>query len=166
MKLWEEENITELVREGRAIQNHIPNHQLQCAKQQRERYFAKLMFQGKTHAALQLLTDKGKGGVLHLHDTINNGDSAQITVKDVLRSKHPPSQAATLDSIYQCMPPDFDPIDASMIRSIALSTRGATGFSGLDAYTWRRMCTSYKTASSALCQSLALTAKCLCVPHQ
>ena len=161
MKLWEAGNITELVREG------IPNHQPQGAKQQLTRSFAKLMFQGKTHAALQLLTDMGKGGILHLHDTINNGDSEQITVKDVLKSEHPLGQAATPDSTYQGMPPDvhpviFDPIDASMVRSIALSTRGAAGPSGLDAYTWRRMCTSYKTASCALCQSLALTAKRLC----
>ena len=126
------------------------------------------MFQGKTHTALQLLTDKGEGGILHLHDTINNGEFDQITVKDVLKSKPPPQgQPATLDSIYRGMPTEvnrdiFDPIDASLIRSIALSTRGAAGPSGLDAYMWRRMCTSYKTASSALCQSLALTAKCLC----
>ena len=158
---------TDLVREGRAIQNCIPNHQSQGAKQQLARSFAKLMFQGKTHATLQLLTDKGKGGVLHLHDTINNGNAEQITVKDALKSKHPTGKAATLDSIYQGMPPDvhpviFDPIDASMIRSIALSTRGAAGPSGLDVYMRRRMCTSYKTASSALCQSLALTAKRLC----
>ena len=90
MKLWEEGNITELVRDGRVIQNRIPNHQSQGAKQQLARSFVKLMFQGKTHATLQLLTDKGKEGVLHLHDTINNGDAEQITVKDVLKSKHPP----------------------------------------------------------------------------
>ena len=100
MKLWEEGNITEVVREGRTIQNCIPNHQPQNAKQQLARYFMKLLFQGKTHATLQLLTDKGKGGVLHFHDTINNGDSEQITVKDVLKSKHPPGQAATPDSTY------------------------------------------------------------------
>ena len=79
MKHWEEGNITNLVREGRAIQNCIPNHQW------------------KTHGTLQLPTETGKGGVLQLHDTINNGDSEQI--KDVLKSKYPPGQVATTDYI-------------------------------------------------------------------
>ena len=129
MKLWGEGNISELVREGRAIQNRIPTRHPQGGVQQLARSFANLMFQGKTHAALHLLTDKGKGGVLHIHDT----------VKDVLKSKHPPGQVATPESIYQGQPPEvhpvtFDAIDASMIRSIALSTKGASGPSGLDAY--------------------------------
>ena len=102
------------------------------------------MYQGKTHAALQLLTDKGKGGVLHLHDIINNEGPNPTTVKDVLKSKHPASRAPIPDSMYQGNPPDvhpvtFEPIDASLIRSIALSTKGAAGPSGLDAHTWRRM---------------------------
>ncbi len=167
MKLWEEGKITELVSEGRAIQKRIPNHRPQGREQQLACTFAKLMFQGKTHAALQLLTDKGKGGVLRLYDSVNNGGPEPLTVKDVLKSKHPPSQAATPDVVHQGTPLDvhrvtFDPIDASLIRSIALSTKGAAGPSGLDAYTWRRMCTSFKTASNALCHSLALTAKRLC----
>ena len=90
--------------------------------------FAKLMFQGKIHTALQLLTDKSKGGILHLHDTINNGESNQITFKGALKCQHPLGQAATLDSIYQGMPLEvnpviFNPTDASLIWSIALSTR-------------------------------------------
>ena len=167
MKLWEEGNIEELVREGRAIQSRIPKHRPQGSEQQLARSFPKLMFQGKTHAALQLLTDKGKGGVLHLHDIINNEGPNPTTVKDVLKSKHPSSRAPTPDSMYQGKPPDvhpvtFEPIDASLIKSIALSTKGAAGPSGLDVHTWRRMCTSFKTASIALCHSLALTAKRLC----
>ena len=86
------------------------------------------MFQGKIHTALQLLTDKGEGGILHLHDTINNEKSDQITVKGALKCQHPLGQAATLASIYQGMPLEvnpviFNPTDASLIWSIALSTR-------------------------------------------
>ena len=46
-------------------------------------------------------------------------------------------------------------------RGTALSS-GAAGPSCLDALGWRRLCTSFKTASFELCYSLALTAKCLC----
>ena len=53
--------------------------------------FAKLMFQGKIHTALQLLTDKSKGGILHLHDTINNGESNQITFKGALKCLEMPT---------------------------------------------------------------------------
>ena len=72
-----------------------------------------------------------------------------------------------LGMLNQGIPPDvhpviYDSIDASMIRSIALSTRGAAGPSGLDGYAWRRLCTSFKTASVAICHSLALTARRLC----
>ena len=116
---------------------------------------------------MQLLTDKCKGNIMHLHDAVDNGGSEPSTVKDVLKSKHPLGQGASPDSTLQGVPPDvhpviFDSIDAAMIRSTALNTRGAAGPSGLDAYTWRTLCTSFKTASKALCHSLALTAKHLC----
>ena len=105
------------------------------------RRFANFMFQGKTHAALQLLSDKGKGSVLHLDSPISTKDSEHCTVKDVLKSKHPPGlPAADPDVVIPEVPPDvysvvFDSIDASLIRSISLRTRGAAG---LDAYAWRK----------------------------
>ena len=39
---------------------------------------------------------------------------------------------------------------------------GAAGPSGLDAAAWKRMCTSFKTASADVCESLANTARRLC----
>ena len=110
MKLWEEGDIVELVREGRAIQNRLPKYHPPGGEQQLARSFAKLMFQGKTQAALQLLTDKHKKNVLHLHDVISNGGSNPSTVKDALKSLHPPGQNATLDSTYQGVPPDVHPL--------------------------------------------------------
>ena len=67
-------------------------------------------------------------------------------------------------------PPDthpvtFDSIDASLIRSCALNTNGASGPSGLDAYAWKRLCTSYKSESNTLCQSLALSIKRMCTKY-
>ena len=82
-------------------------------------------------------------------------------------SKHPPGQPASPDSTLHGPPPEihpvvFDSIDARLIRSTALRTSGAAGPSGLDAHSWRRLCTAFKTASNSLCQSLAEVAKRLC----
>ena len=49
-----------------------------------------------------------------------------------------------------------------LIRSAALPTNGAAGPSGLNALRWRRLCTSFKSASMELCHSLTSAAKHLC----
>lgn len=122
----------ESVKEGRAIQNRLPKyHHHKGGEEQLPRSFSKLMFQGKTHAALQLLADKGKGNVLHLKDAINSKDPKAFTVKDDLKSKHPAGQAATMNSIIHGSPPDvhpvvFNSIDAALIRSMSLHTRGVS----------------------------------------
>ena len=76
-KLWEQ---GDLLKEGRAIQNRFPSSRHQGNEQQVARSFARMMFQGKTQATLQLLTDQGKGGILHLDDPV----TPLSTVKDVL----------------------------------------------------------------------------------
>ena len=75
-------SITELVRKGRAIQSHIPKSHPHSGEQQLVLSFAKLMFQRKIHAALQLLTDWS-------NNTVHYGGSEPMTVKYVLKSKHP-----------------------------------------------------------------------------
>lgn len=164
MRLWEDGSIPELLKEGRTIQKRLhrtrPPHQdnqLACS-------FSKLMFEGKTHAALQLLSDKGNRGVLHLDNLV---PMEPTTVMDVLSSKHPLGQPASHDAVIPGAPLEvhpviFNSIDATVIRSISLHTRGAASPSGMDAYDWRRLCTSFRSASNALCHSLALTAKRLC----
>ena len=54
--------------------------------------FANLMFQGKTNAALDLLTNNGKVGVLHIDHVLESGSDAGMPVKDVLKAKHPSGQ--------------------------------------------------------------------------
>ena len=56
----------------------------------------------------------------------------------------------------------FDALDGALIRGVALRTQGAAGPSGLDAFSWRRLCTSFQGASDDLCQSLAMVARRLC----
>ena len=92
------------------------------------------MLKGKTKAALRLVSDQGKNGILHLGDPVDE----QRTVRTVLIDKHPPGQPAHPDSTIKDDPPDiypvlFESIDASMIRSAGLQTTGAAGPSGLDA---------------------------------
>ncbi len=55
----------------------------------------------------------------------------------------------------EVLPVWFDQITASTIRRAALNTKGATGPSGIDAHSWRILCTSFKSASHDLCHALA-----------
>ena len=49
----------------------------------------------------------------------------------------------------------FDSLDADMIKQTTLHTNGPTGPSGLDAHAWSGLCSSFKSASTALCVALA-----------
>ena len=127
------------------------------------------MFQGKISAAFQLLTQQGKGGVLHVHDPVDASVPDSHTILDILKSKHPQAQLAFTDSVplpFTDFPEIhsvvFDCINASSIRSAALHTKGSAGPSSIDAHCWRRLCTSFKTASEDLCHSLVQVARRLC----
>ena len=162
MKTWKDGDLNELTNEGRTIQHRIPKAFPSEDHTHLARSFARLMFQGKTKAALRLLTGQGKGGVLHVDDTVD-----QKKVRDILTDKHPPSQPAHMNSIIENEPSTIHPVlfeslDAGLIRSVVLQTNGAAGPSGVDALGWRRLCTSFKSASIDLCVSLATVAKRLC----
>ena len=164
LKAWQNGDLNDLLFEGKTIQLHLPKFPPKYNQDRLARSFANLMFQGKTNAALRLLSDNSRGGLLHLDDT----GAGQGTVRDILIDKHPPPQPSHPDSIISDPPPDthpvlFESIDASLIRYIALRTSGAAGPSGLDALCWRRLCTSFKSASNDLCQSLADVTKRLCI---
>ena len=49
-----------------------------------------------------------------------------------------------------------------VIRSAALRTKGGAGPSGVDATSWRRLCTAFQRDSSDLCTSIADATKHLC----
>ena len=53
-------------------------------------------------------------------------------------------------------------LHARSIWTAVLHTKGAAGPSGLDAYCWRRLCTTFNAASNDLCHFLTLLAKRLC----
>ena len=106
--------------------------------------------------------------MLPLHSTISpNPHSIQPTprtVREVLIEKHPSGQPAYPEILLT--PPEqephpvlFDQLDGEAICTAALRIEGAAGPSGVDANGWRRLCISFKSASSELCNSLALLAR-------
>ena len=52
-----------------------------------------------------------------------------------------------------------------MTRDTALHTVGSAGPSGIDAVAWHKMCSSFKEASSNLCDAIAGVARRLCTSH-
>ena len=55
------------------------------------RSFASLMFEGKTSAAIKLLTGYKCGGLLQLDAPVDSTNPSHL-VRDVLMEKHPPAQ--------------------------------------------------------------------------
>ena len=171
LNAWYKGDINSLVLEGRSLQQRLPYPSKNDNKEKDtlDRAFSRLMFQGKTNAALQLLSHKGRSSVLHVNDPTDANDPDSKHVLDILKSKHPHGKPATQEALmHKNVQPEnahpiiFDQITAASIRSASLRTKGSAGPSGIDAHCWRRMCTSFKSASHELCHSLALLAKRLC----
>ena len=163
MDLWKKGEILALYDEGKALLAHarkLSRHS-KSDKNSLSCTFSNMMFQGKIEDAIQLLSNKGRGKVLNLSDSNEEGTS----FKQILLNKHPKCAAADPGSIIQEQsevanhPVIFDNIDAGLIRGVSLKTKGAAGPSGLNAYTWKCMCTSFKVALDNLCHALAQTAR-------
>ena len=75
--------------------------------------------------------------------------------------KDPPVSSLLAGDSAPVNPIIFDSLDADVIKQTALHTSDAAGPSGLDAHTWKRLCSSFKFASSALCAALACVGRCL-----
>ena len=95
---WLSGDVNNLICEGRSIQKRLPKSSSSSANSNHNlaRSFSNLMFQGKTKSALRLLSDKGKGGVLHIKDHVhstNDPNDRPKTVLDVLKTKTPSSSA-------------------------------------------------------------------------
>ncbi len=97
MITWKKGDINSLVLEGRSLQQRMtpsPPNQGDKDKENLARTFSRLMFQGKTNAALQLLSQKGRGGVLHANDPIDTNDPQSKTVPRRSNIQTPPSQTS------------------------------------------------------------------------
>ena len=124
------------------------------------------MKQGNVKAALKLPDNSNNVGVLSQESVIQLQSNEQTTVCEQLVSKHLPGQPTNPETLFSPPPSLLEPhpvlferLDGEMICYAAPRTEGSAGSSGVDAYAWRRMCTSFKRASSELCNSGAIVAR-------
>ena len=175
LQLWLEGDINNLIIEGRTIQHRLKqnsrpmNHE---REQQRERTFSNLMMKENVRAALRLPSGEGKGAPLSLDTQLpTDEDQLATTVRNELLKKHPSGQSAHADALlHPIIPPPTHPVvfkclDGASIRSAALHTNSSAGPSGVNARRWRRLCSSFQTASTDLCNSLALVARRICTSY-
>ena len=127
------------------------------------------MLHGNVKAVIKVIDSASNSGTPLRLDMPVDMNSPSWTVYNELLKKHPPGQPAHPEALKPLSsggsdfhPVIFDAPDGTVIRSAALRTQGSAGPSGLDAYGWRRLCTSFQQASDDLCNSLALVAQCLC----
>ena len=170
MQLWSDGNIEGLLEEGRTVQRQLRganrnSQERNKTTEQSARTFAKLMMEGKVKAALRLISEGNSSGVLHL-DSYSDPDNPTETVRETLLNKHPNQQPYKQASIVTPTTPTnephpiyFDRIDGHLIRSTALRTEVSAGPLGLDAAAWKRLCTSFKSTSTDLCEAIAATAR-------
>ena len=144
--VWKFGNIAALVDEGRTIQQHLPiSHSAPGGTDSTlSRRFAKLIFEGKTKAALRLLSRSSDNSrVLPLDDIVEE----ETTVSEILKKKHPEGHPS---SPHTLLPPNsqsedhphpilFDQLNGDRIRAAALRTQGGAGPSFIDACGWRHV---------------------------
>ena len=165
--LWKDGNLDSLLDEGKTIQSHLSRegNSRNAPTEQIFRKFSKLMMEGKVRAALRLIADDNTGRPLHI-DTIIDPSAPSESVHDILLKKHPPKQPLKEETIVNRNTPVIEPhpiifeqIDGELVRSTALKLDGAAGPSGLDTDAWKRLLTSFKSASTELCDTLASVAR-------
>ena len=79
-----------MVVEGRAIQSRLPKVSTSLSDAQVARTFANLMLEGKTTAAIKLLTGYKHGSLLPLDAPVDSTKPSRL-VHYVLKEKHPPA---------------------------------------------------------------------------
>ena len=89
-----------------------------------------------------------RGGVLPLDQVVPGVGGSTTTVRDVLKSKHPAQADVEPEAVLPGPPGEthpviFDRLDHNVIQSAALHCQSSADPSGLDATSWRRLCTMY-----------------------
>ena len=170
LDLWLSGEVDVLLSEGDCIQKRLGSSGPSSKKFTPAQSFAKKMKQGNVKSALNSLFMSSTVGVLNMDDEISTGtNNEKRSVRNILADKHPasvvPSSEILLSVDQQSVAPNpiiFDSLNADLILKAALRTKGAAGLSGLDAFAWRRLCSSFKSASRDLCCSLAAVGRRLC----
>ena len=138
LNLWQEGNISEIIKDNRTIQRKLPNIANRTSEDS-ARSFAKLIWNGKVHAALKMLTKDYENGVLKVDDVIYNE----------LQKKHPKPAGIKEESLLhgpidKVLPSYFDNIDESLIASATRKTKGSGGPSQLDSDQYHHILLSKK----------------------
>ena len=168
LDLWSNGDFQQLLDEGRCIQARLISRIAPGKVKIDGHIFRSLMAQGKVRSALSYLSRDQTGGVLGLDGIIPQ--SQGLTTRDILRDKHPPGKPACPESLLlDCTEPVnpiiYSDLDAECILQAALHTQGAAGLSSLDAYAWRRLCSSFKSASHDLCHALTAVGRRICITN-
>ena len=169
MTVWKQSDMVELLREGCVIQSRlVASKSISHDTERITHQFVNHMFHDNLKSALSLL-DAGehRGAPLNLSEPAYPNDPSQTVFDELVKKERPvhPTAVQPLPSDPTSHPVIFDELNGSAIRSAALRTRGAAGPSGVDAYGWRRLCTSFQRASDDLCNGLASVARCLCTTY-
>ena len=156
LALWHAGDFSALIKEGKCIQDHLQSAIHKTGHSNVARDFDRLMSMGKISAAVKLFSADARGGVLSLDSQIpcsldEAGCPLTQSVNDILTDKHPPARMAVPESLLSsdnANAPSYDPIlfdrlTGDIIKLAAFHTQGAAGPSGVDAYSWRRQCSSF-----------------------
>ena len=163
---WREGHIHELFHESETIQTQIAKWQDKMQRNSGDpdaamaANFARLVTNGKLHSALRMLVEELNGGPLQLDKHTGNE-----RVRDILKSKHPEAAPLYEDAVLPGNPSPpphpvrFEALTREVIQKVSLHTFGSAGPSGIDAESWRHMCTSFGEASDHLCDAIALCSR-------
>ena len=149
LKTWEKGHIEDLLEEAVEIQKRLDSSKKAPSKESVTRMFTRWVIDGQSRRAMRLLSDNSKGGILPL---------TEETIA-LIRAKHPDGKEAELSSLLTGeIPKDvnkvvWEKLTAEVFKSCTLRTTGACGPSLATDKLWRRMVTSYGSASSNLCHA-------------
>ena len=157
LRMWNEGNFMEILREGTIIQQRIDNSSKRSSNpEDLARILAKLMFEGKVNAAMKLIDKNSDSGVLPGTDEVIN----------LLKEKHPGPGPVDFETLMKgpLQPPSnahFFEINEASIFKAAMHTRGAGGPSQFDADQHRHVLCSkrFKSEGKELRDAIALFAK-------
>ena len=158
--MWSSGKITELLREGEALQRRLPkSNGGKNSIAEKAKRLKNLVIEGKINPALRLLDISATTGILPI-----NSETCAL-----LKEKHPDAapkfQEMLLNGpLKNVEPVIFESINGEMIQKLSLKTKGAAGPSLFDADDWKRMLGTkiYGTAGIDLSKSIARFTRILC----
>ena len=135
LEMWNSGKITELLREGEALQRRLPKSDGgKNSTAERAKRLKNLVIEGKINPALRLLDTSATTGILPI-----NSETCAL-----LKEKHPDAapkfQEMLLNGpLKNVEPVIFESITGEMIQKLSLKTKGAAGPSLFDADDWKRI---------------------------